>query len=107
MFQEEKSEVVLIYLDDIIPNRFQPRVVFDERSLKELAVSIKEHGVIEPIIVRRVNNKYEIIAGERRWKASALAGLYLLRRPGSDRLPRLQACPCRHRLSGAGGFCVP
>ena len=75
MFQEEKSEVVLIYLDDIIPNRFQPRVVFDERSLKELAVSIKEHGVIEPIIVRRVNNKYEIIAGERRWKASALAGL--------------------------------
>jgi len=75
MFQEEKSEVVLIYLDDIIPNRFQPRVVFDERSLKELAVSIKEHGVIEPIIVRRVNNKYEIIAGERRWKAAALAGL--------------------------------
>ena len=75
MFQEEKSEVVLIYLDDIIPNRFQPRVVFDERSLKELAVSIKEHGVIEPIIVRRVNSKYEIIAGERRWKASALAGL--------------------------------
>ena len=75
MFQEEKSEVVLIYLDDIIPNRFQPRVVFDERSLKELAISIKEHGIIEPIIVRRVNNKYEIMAGERRWKAAALAGL--------------------------------
>ena len=75
MFQEVKSEVVLIYLDDIIPNRFQPRVVFDERSLKELAISIKEHGIIEPIIVRRVNNKYEIIAGERRWKAAALAGL--------------------------------
>lgn len=75
MFQEEKSEVVQLYLDDIIPNRFQPRVVFDERSLKELAVSIKEHGVIEPIIVRKVNGKYEIIAGERRCKASALAGL--------------------------------
>ena len=75
MFQEDKSEIVQIYLDDIIPNRFQPRVVFDERSLKELAVSIKEHGVIEPIIVRKVNGKYEIIAGERRCKASALAGL--------------------------------
>lgn len=69
------EEVVYLYLDDIIPNRFQPREVFEERPLKELAVSIKEHGVIQPIIVRRVNDKYEIIAGERRYKASALAGL--------------------------------
>lgn len=73
---EEKDEVVQLYLDDIIPNRFQPREIFDERALKELAVSIKEHGVIQPIIVRSVaNGKYEIIAGERRYKASALAGL--------------------------------
>ena len=71
----DKDEVVQLYLDDIIPNRFQPREVFEEKALKELAVSIKEHGVIQPIIVRSVNGKYEIIAGERRYKASALAGL--------------------------------
>ena len=75
MNTETKDEVVYLYLDDIIPNRFQPREVFDEKALKELAVSIKEHGVIQPIIVRRVNGKYEIIAGERRLKASKLAGL--------------------------------
>ena len=68
MNQETKDEVVYLYLDDIIPNRFQPREVFDEKALKE-------HGVIQPIIVRNVNGKYEIIAGERRYKASALAGL--------------------------------
>ncbi len=73
--QSNNEEVVYLYLDDIIPNRFQPREVFDEKPLKELAVSIKEHGVIQPIIVRKVNDKYEIIAGERRYKASALAGL--------------------------------
>ena len=75
MDTENKDEIVQLYLDDIIPNRFQPREVFDERALKELAVSIREHGVIQPIIVRSVNGKYEIIAGERRYKASALAGL--------------------------------
>lgn len=75
MNPETKDEVVQLYLDDIIPNRFQPREVFDEKALKELAVSIKEHGVIQPIIVRSVNGKYEIIAGERRYKASALAGM--------------------------------
>lgn len=72
---ENNDQVVYLYLDDIIPNRFQPREVFDEKALKELAVSIKEHGVIQPIIVRNVKGKYEIIAGERRYKASALAGL--------------------------------
>ncbi len=75
MYPESKDEILQIYLDDIIPNRFQPREIFDERALKELAISIKEHGVIQPIIVRRVNGKYEIIAGERRYKAAALAGL--------------------------------
>lgn len=72
---EGNNEVVYLYLDDIIPNRFQPREVFDDQALKELAVSIKEHGVIQPIIVRKVENKYEIIAGERRYKASTMAGL--------------------------------
>ena len=69
------QEVVKLHLADIIPNRFQPREVFDENALKELAISIKEHGVIQPIIVRKVNDKYEIIAGERRYKAASLAGL--------------------------------
>ena len=71
---DSKNEVVYLFLDDIIPNRFQPREVFDEQALKELAVSIREHGVIQPIIVRKVDNKYEIIAGER-YKASTMAGL--------------------------------
>lgn len=75
MQEQNRDEVVYLYLDDIIPNRFQPREMFDERALKELAVSIKEHGVIQPIIVRNVKGKYEIIAGERRYKASAMAGL--------------------------------
>ena len=72
---DNKGEVVYLDLDDIIPNRFQPREIFDDQALKELAVSIKEHGVIQPIIVRKVDNKYEIIAGERRYKASTMAGL--------------------------------
>lgn len=70
-----ENEIVFIKLDDIIPNRFQPREVFDEVALNELADSIRQHGVIQPIVVRQVGNKYEIIAGERRYKASALAGL--------------------------------
>lgn len=72
--ESNNKEILQLNLDDIIPNRFQPREVFDEQELKELALSIKEHGVIQPIIVRSVNGKYEIIAGERRYKASALAG---------------------------------
>ena len=70
-----ENKVVYLRLDDILPNRFQPRENFDEADLEELANSIKEHGVIQPIIVRQVGDKYELIAGERRTKASALAGL--------------------------------
>lgn len=69
------SEIQNINIDLILPNRFQPRLVFDEKSLNELAESIKEHGILEPIIVRKLNDKYEIIAGERRYKAANLAGL--------------------------------
>lgn len=68
-------EIVDLYVDDIIPNRFQPREIFDDKALKELSASIKEHGVIQPIIVRKIGDKYEIIAGERRYKASVMAGL--------------------------------
>ena len=70
-----ENEIMFIKLDDIIPNRFQPREVFEEEALGKLADSIRQHGVIEPILVRPVSNKYEIIAGERRYKASVLAGL--------------------------------
>ena len=75
MNNNEDNKIVYLRIDDIMPNRFQPREVFDETGLEELADSIKEHGVIQPIIVRQVGNKYELIAGERRTKASALAGL--------------------------------
>lgn len=66
--------VVDLELDDVLPNRFQPRFKFHEQAITELAESIKEHGVIQPILVRRLGDKYEIIAGERRYKASLLAG---------------------------------
>ena len=66
--------VVELELDDILPNRFQRRFRFPEQAITELAESIKEHGVIQPILVRRLGDKYEIIAGERRYKASLLAG---------------------------------
>ena len=66
-------------LSDIVPNKFQPRKVFDEENLQDLTNSIKERGVIQPIIVRKSNSdnsKYEIIAGERRWLAASKAGLH-------------------------------
>ena len=70
-----EGQVVQVNLDDIIPNRFQPRIAFDEKALNELAASIKEHGIIQPLVLRKLGKKYEIIAGERRYKASQLAGL--------------------------------
>ena len=72
---QENNEIKHLDLVDIIPNRLQPRTEFDEEKLNELANSIKQYGVINPIIVRPVGNKYEIIAGERRYKASKIAGL--------------------------------
>lgn len=69
-----EKEIFEISLKDIMPNRFQPREIFEDSALQELAQSIKEHGVIQPIIVRKVGDKYEIIAGERRFRASQLAG---------------------------------
>ncbi len=71
---ENKRKVIELNLDDVLPNRFQPRIKFDEKAINELAGSIKEYGVIQPILVREIGDKYEIIAGERRYKASALAG---------------------------------
>lgn len=69
----ENGQLTVLNMADILPNRFQPRIKFDEEKLEELAESIAKYGVIQPIVVRPVNNKYEIIAGERRFKASKLA----------------------------------
>ncbi len=70
----DNRKIVELDLNDILPNRFQPRIKFNEESITELAESIKEHGVIQPIVVRPLGDRYEIIAGERRYKASVLAG---------------------------------
>jgi ParB family transcriptional regulator, chromosome partitioning protein len=64
-----------IELDKIVPNEYQPRKVFNDEKMKELAASIKEQGVIQPVIVHRAGSGYQLIAGERRWRASRLAGL--------------------------------
>ena len=71
---EMRNRVIDLDINDVLPNRFQPRVKFNEDAIIELAESIKEHGIIQPIIVRPIGDKYEIIAGERRYKASILAG---------------------------------
>ena len=74
---EDKKESKLkeIKLDDIVRDEDQPRRNFDEEAIKALANSIKEHGVLQPIVVTKEDGKYKIVAGERRWRASKLAGL--------------------------------
>ncbi len=69
-----KKEAIELSIDLIKPNRYQPRLEFKEEALQELAQSIRTNGLIQPIVVRRVDNHYEIIAGERRYRASILAG---------------------------------
>lgn len=71
---DETKEVRQIPVEDIIPNRFQPRINFDEKALNDLSASIKQHGIIQPLVVRPLGDKFEIIAGERRYKAATLAG---------------------------------
>jgi len=68
-------EIKMIPVDKIRPNPFQPRETFDKEKLEELAESIKESGLLQPILVRKDGDTYEIIAGERRWRAAVLAGL--------------------------------
>ncbi|GGE00540.1 ParB/RepB/Spo0J family partition protein [Paenibacillus nasutitermitis] len=70
----EDDKVIEISLSHLRPNPYQPRKTFDEEAIKELAESIKQHGIIQPIIVRTVLKGYEIIAGERRFRASQLCG---------------------------------
>ncbi|MEC0093769.1 nucleoid occlusion protein [Paenibacillus macquariensis] len=69
------DEVKQIPVDDIVGSPFQPRTIFDDSKIDELCQTIKTHGVIQPIVVRYRNDKYEIIAGERRWRAVKKLGL--------------------------------
>ena len=69
-----KEEIIQVRLDELRSNPYQPRKEFDQNALEELAISIKEHGVFQPIIIKRSIKGYEIVAGERRAKASRLAG---------------------------------
>ena len=71
---DNSLRVIEVDTNDILPNRFQPRIQFDEDEILELSDSIKEPGVIHPLLVRPIGDKYEIIAGERRYKACVLAG---------------------------------
>ena len=71
---KKNNEIIEVKLDELRPNPYQPRKVFDETALNELALSIKEHGVFQPIIIKKSVKGYEIIAGERRVRASKLAG---------------------------------
>jgi ParB family chromosome partitioning protein len=70
-----KKEEVMVRITEVEPNRDQPRKRFDEDALQELADSIKQFGVLQPLLVQKRQDYYEIIAGERRWRAAKLAGL--------------------------------
>lgn len=71
---KEPAETI-VKINEVEPNKNQPRRTFDEDALLELAESIKQHGVIQPLIVKKRDKYYEIIAGERRWRAAKMAGL--------------------------------
>lgn len=73
--EEEATGYVKVRITEVEPNKSQPRTNFDKDKLEELADSIKTHGLMEPLIVQKRNNHYEIISGERRWRAAKLAGL--------------------------------
>ena len=73
--QTDKTEIVHVAIEKIVPNPFQPRTRFDEAELGELAESIRLHGLMQPVIVRETAQGYELIAGERRWRAGQRVGL--------------------------------
>ena len=76
--EDKRDSVVELKINDISPNTDQPRKTFNEEALNELAASIKENGVIQPIIVTKKDNGYIIVAGERRWRAARIAGLKVI-----------------------------
>ena len=73
--KEEKKEALLLKTSQLEPNKDQPRKKFDEEAIEELAQSIKQYGIIQPIIVCKKDDYYQIIAGERRWRAAKKAGI--------------------------------
>lgn len=75
MQDEQMVGMHTVDINEVIPNPYQPRKLFNDESLQELAESIREHGVIQPLLVRKVSGRLELIAGERRLRASKLAGL--------------------------------
>ena len=79
--EAEQEEVKQLLVEEITPNRFQPRTVFIDERIAELSQTIKTHGIIQPIVVRERDGKYEIIAGERRWRA--------VKKLGWERIPAI------------------
>jgi ParB family chromosome partitioning protein len=73
--QETKIDFKMLPIDRVFPNANQPRKLFDKNTLEELAQSIRENGVLQPILVRQIGNNYQIVSGERRYRASKLAGM--------------------------------
>ena len=73
--EQARDRQLEVDLDLLSPNPFQPRLQMDDQSLQELAQSIRQNGIIQPIVVRRSGERYEIVAGERRWRAAQIAGL--------------------------------
>ncbi|MBQ2720938.1 MAG: ParB/RepB/Spo0J family partition protein [Clostridia bacterium] len=71
----EEGQVTFVGISEVEPNKSQPRKFFDKEKIAELSTSIAEHGLLQPIIVRKVDERYQIISGERRWRASRMAGL--------------------------------
>ena len=73
--EAEKSLATDLLIDEISPNHLQPRNYFDDKKLNDLMTSIKEHGVLQPVVVQKVDSGFELIVGERRWRASKKLGL--------------------------------
>lgn len=73
--KSQKTGETILKINEVEPNKDQPRKNFNEDSLKELSDSIKQHGIVQPLIVSKQKDYYEIIAGERRWRAAKMAGL--------------------------------
>ncbi len=75
---DDSEQVIEINVNEIAPNQFQPRKVFDDEKLADLCDSIKQYGVLQPIVLRKIAEGYEIVAGERRWRATKMAGKTLI-----------------------------
>ena len=85
------NQIIKVKIEDIVPNRFQPRINFDKEALNELAASIKRYGIIQPLTLRQIGPKYEIIAGERRYKAAIIAGEFSKRAFLNGRIDLVEA----------------